>query len=191
MSGGSKRAVYRMTLAAMLWAIGLVLPFLTGQIPQIGKMLLPMHLPVLLCGMICGWKYGLGVGFLLPLSRSLIFGMPVLYPNALSMAFELCAYGLIAGLLFALLKKQKPLFRIFGSMLPAMVGGRILWGVLQVILLGLEDTPFGWEMFLSGAVITALPGIVLQLVLIPLIMALLLKTGKLPPEERKEQNDLV
>ena len=76
-----------LVLAAMFLAIGLVLPFFTGQIPAVGKMLLPMHIPVLLCGLICGWQYGLGVGFVLPLLRSLLFSFPAMYPNAISMAF--------------------------------------------------------------------------------------------------------
>lgn len=81
----------------MFVAIGVVLPFFTGQIPQIGNMLLPMHIPVLLCGLICGWQYGGMVGFILPLLRTMLFGMPVLYPTGIAMAFELAAYGLVIG----------------------------------------------------------------------------------------------
>ena len=84
-----EKAVKKVTLSAMFMAIGIVLPFLTGQIRQIGTMLLPMHLPVFLCGLICGWQYGAVVGFVLPLLRSMIFGMPQMYPMALAMAFEL------------------------------------------------------------------------------------------------------
>ena len=73
-----RKPVLTLTLAAMFMGIGLVLPFLTGQIPQIGNMLLPMHIPVLLCGLICGWQYGLTVGLILPLLRYALFGMPVL-----------------------------------------------------------------------------------------------------------------
>ena len=61
--------VKNLALSAMFIAIGQVLPFFTGQIPQIGNMLLPMHIPVLLCGLICGWKYGALVGFTTPLLR--------------------------------------------------------------------------------------------------------------------------
>ncbi len=178
----SRHSIYRLTLSAMLFAMGMVLPFLTGQIPEIGKMLLPMHIPVLLCGMICGPLWGCGVGFALPLCRSLLFGMPYLYPNACSMAMELAAYGLLAGLLFVLLKGQRGLIRIYGAMLPAMIGGRVIWGLAQLLLLGLEDMPFGWQMFLSGAVLTAIPGIILQLILIPLVMSLLLRYRLLPWE---------
>ena len=88
-----KTSTRKLTLSALFLALGLVLPLITGQIPQIGKMLLPMHIPVLLCGMVCGWPYGLAVGAVMPLLRGLLFGMPVLYPTGIGMAFELAAYG--------------------------------------------------------------------------------------------------
>ena len=81
------RSTKNLVRASLLMALGLLLPFLTGQIPQIGRMLSPMHIPVLLCGMICGWPYGLAVGFLTPLLRSVLFGMPAIYPQAVAMAF--------------------------------------------------------------------------------------------------------
>ena len=86
-----KTSTRKLTLSALFLALGLVLPLITGQIPQIGKMLLPMHIPVLLCGMVCGWPYGLAVGAVMPLLRGLLFGMPVLYPTGIGMAFELAA----------------------------------------------------------------------------------------------------
>lgn len=76
-----KNYIWNLVLSAMFMAIGLVLPFFTGQIPQIGSMLLPMHLPVLLCGLICGWQYGGVVGFVLPLLRYVMFGMPPHLPH--------------------------------------------------------------------------------------------------------------
>ena len=87
-----------LTLSAMFLAIGMVLPFLTGQIPEVGNMMLPMHIPVLLCGLICGWQYGAVLGFVLPLIRYFVFGMPVLFPTGTAMAFELMTYGLVIGL---------------------------------------------------------------------------------------------
>ena len=90
----------KLTLSAMFFAVGLILPFFIGQIPMIGQMLLPMHIPVLLCGLIVGWQYGLAVGFFLPLVRSVLFGMPAMFPNAVSMAFELATYGLVIGYLY-------------------------------------------------------------------------------------------
>ena len=97
-----------MVLSAMFLALAMVLPLLTGQIPQIGKMLSPMHIPVLLCGFFCGPWYGLLVGAIAPVLRSLIFGMPALFPNAFIMCFELATYGCVSGLLYKLLPKKIP-----------------------------------------------------------------------------------
>ena len=91
----------KMTLSAMFLAIGMVLPFLTGQIPQVGNMMLPMHIPVLLCGLICGWQYGAVLGFVLPLLRYLVFGMPLLFPTGIAMAFERMTYGLVIGQVYS------------------------------------------------------------------------------------------
>ena len=99
--------IRKLTYAALFLALALVLPFLTGQIPQIGSALSPMHIPVLLCGFLVGWPWGLAVGFIAPLLRSVIFGMPVMVPGAVAMAFELAVYGLISGILYRLLPKQK------------------------------------------------------------------------------------
>ena len=85
----------KMIQAALFLALAYVMPFLTGQIPEIGSMLCPLHIPVLLCGFICGAPWGLAVGFIAPLLRSLILGMPPFFPKAVCMAFELAAYGFI------------------------------------------------------------------------------------------------
>ena len=179
------RKSFYLVLSAMFLALGLVLPFLTGQIPQIGNMLLPMHLPVLLCGLLCPWQYGLAVGFILPLMRSLIFSMPVLYPNAVAMAFELCTYGFLIGFLYRLFKKDNLIF-LYISLVCAMLGGRAVWGVVQVILLGISGEGFTFAAFWAGAFTTAIPGIVIQLVLIPAIMLALKKT-RIPLPKRKER----
>ena len=171
-------ALRRLTLSAMFLAIGLILPFFTGQIREIGQMLSPMHLPVLLCGLVCGWQYGGLVGLILPPLRSLLFGMPPIFPTATSMAVELAVYGVSIGLLYALFKKQN-VWAVYLSLIPAMLLGRAAWGGTQVLLLGLQDTPFGWDAFLAGAFINAVPAIILQLVLIPAIMTMLHVTGAL------------
>ena len=113
--------VRRMTYSALCLALALVLPFLTGQIPQIGSALCPMHLPVLLCGFLCGWPWGLAVGFIAPLLRSVIFGMPPMIPTALAMAFELAVYGGLAGLLYHLLPRTKGTVYIQLVLIPAIV----------------------------------------------------------------------
>ena len=93
--------------SAVFLALAFVMPFLTGQIPEIGSMLCPMHIPVLLCGFICGWPWGIAVGLLAPLMRPLTLGMPPLFPTALCMAFELAAYGAVAGLMHKYLPRKK------------------------------------------------------------------------------------
>lgn len=171
--------VKKLTLTAMFLAIGLVLPFLTGQIQQIGNMLLPMHIPVFLCALICGWRYGMPMAFVLPIMRSMLFGMPPLYPTAISMAFELATYALVAGFLYEKSRWQctRALYRL---MLAAMVAGRIVWGIAQIILLGLKGTAFTFEAFLAGAFLNAIPGILLQLMLVPAVMVALNKTKLVP-----------
>lgn len=172
----AREALRKLVLSAMFLAIGLVLPFFTGQIRQIGNMLLPMHIPVMLCGLICGWQYGAVVGLVIPLIRSLLFGMPPFFPTAVSMAVELCIYGLAIGFLYGLFKKQN-LLAVYVSLIPAMILGRVAWGGAQTVLLSMQESAFTLKAFLAGAVLNAIPGIILQLFLIPAIMTTLHYTG--------------
>ena len=165
----------KLVLAALFLALGYVLPFFTGQIPAVGKMLLPMHIPVLLCGFVCGWQYGLLVGFVVPLFRSMLAGMPVMMPTAVGMAFELATYGVLCGLLYQKLPK-KPV-NTYVTLVGAMIGGRIVWGIVSILLYGIQGNAFSWQMFMGGALLNAIPGIVVQLVLIPVIVMILEKTG--------------
>ncbi|NCB33414.1 MAG: ECF transporter S component [Erysipelotrichia bacterium] len=172
----NRSSVRNLSLAAMFLALALVLPFLTGQIPQFGSMLLPMHLPVLLCGLICGPFFGAIVGLAAPLLRSMIFGMPPMYPVAAAMAFELCTYGLISGLIYNRFKKQN-IKAVFISLLIAMAAGRVVWGAAEIMLLSLHGNSFTIQAFIAGAVLNAVPGIILQFVLIPSVMSALNKSG--------------
>ena len=167
--------VRRMTYSALCLALALVLPFLTGQIPQIGSALCPMHIPVLLCGFLCGWPWGLAVGFIAPLLRSVIFGMPVMIPGAVAMAFELATYGAVAGFLYRKFPKKLP--GIYVSLLIAMIVGRIVWGIARLIMAGIVGNGFTFTMFISGAITTAIPGIIAQLVLIPAIVYAMERAG--------------
>ncbi len=169
-------AIKKITLSAMFIAAGIILPFFTGQIPQIGNMMLPMHLPIFLCGLICGWPYGLMVGFITPLLRSLLFSMPVLYPGAIAMAFELATYGFVSGYLYNHSKWQC-IISLYRSMLAAMVSGRLVWGAAEIVLLGFGGNRLTWEVFIGSAFLNAIPGIILQLVFIPAIMVALDRTG--------------
>lgn len=170
------KSTKKLAYAALFLALCLVLPLLTGQIPQIGSMLLPMHIPVLLCGLVCGWQYGAAVGFVAPLLRSLLFTMPKLYPVAIAMAFELLTYGLIIGLVYRCLA-QKGMVGVYAALVTAMVAGRLVWGVAEVVLLGLNGNAFTAQAFLAGALLNAVPGIIVQLILIPAVMAALQKAG--------------
>ena len=165
-----------LTLSAMFLAIGMVLPFLTGQIPQIGNMMLPMHIPVLLCGVICGWKYGAVLGFILPLIRYMVFGMPVLFPTGIAMAFEMLTYGLVIGLVYSL-SRWKCIVSLYRALIAAMIAGRLVWAVAQMVLLGVSGGAFTMKMFLAGAFFNAVPGMIIQLVLIPAVMVALGRTG--------------
>lgn len=161
----------KLILAALFLALAYLLPFVTGQIPEIGKMLCPMHLPVLLCGFVCGWQWGLAVGFTAPLLRSLTLGVPLFFPSALCMAFELAAYGVLAALLYRVFPRKKRF--IYPSLLAAMVGGRLVWGAAMALCMGLSGKGFSFTAFISGAVTTALPGIAIQILLIPPIVMVL------------------
>ena len=167
--------IKKLVYAAVCLALALFLPFLTGQLPEIGSVLSPMHIPALLCGFICGWQYGIVVGFIAPLLRHMIFSMPPM-PMALIFAFEFAAYGCIAGGLYKILPKKT--INIYVSLVGAMLGGRVVWGIGRFILAGINNTTFPFSAFLAGAFIDAVPGIILHIIIVPHIV-LALKDSKL------------
>lgn len=174
----SNSIVKNLVMAAVCLALCYVLPFLTGQIPQIGGMLSPMHIPVLLCGLICGWPYALVVGAVAPILRSLTLGMPPLFPTAAAMCFELAAYGLFARLIYTLLRKKTKLpdmADIYVALVSAMLLGRVVWGVAMCALMGISGKSFTFDAFLAGAFVNAVPGIIVHIALIPLIVFALKK----------------
>ena len=160
--------VRKLVYSAMFLALAFVLPFLTGQIPQVGSMLCPMHIPVLLCGFICGGPWGLVVGLIAPLLRSVTLGMPPMFPTAICMAFELATYGLAAGLLYRAFPKKK--WSVYVALIIAMILGRIVWGIAMFVCMGFSTGSFGLSAFVAGAITNAIPGIVLQIILIPLLV---------------------
>lgn len=171
--------VKKLTLSAMFMALGLVLPFFTGQIQQIGSMLLPMHLPVFLCGMVCGGGWGGIVGFILPILRYALFGMPPIFPKGIAMAFELATYGIVAGLLYQ--RSKWHCYRAtYRCLIIAMIVGRLVWGVVYAILCGMAQQPFTFKLFVSGAFLEAIPGIILQLLVIPVLVKNINKLVKNP-----------
>lgn len=167
------KALRKMVLAALFLALALVLPFLTGQIPEVGSMLCPMHIPALLCGFFCGWPWGLAVGLISPVLRSILFGMPPMFPMAICMSFELATYGAVSGWLYAKLPKKR--ISVYAALLAAMILGRLVWGAARFVCTGLDVSAFGISAFWAGAVTTAIPGIIVQIVLIPLLVIALEK----------------
>lgn len=172
-----KERTRTLVLAALFLALGVVLPSITGSIKEIGDSLLPLHLVVMLCGVLCHWQYATVVGSALPFLRAALFGMPPLYPNAVWMALELATYGFVIGFLFSLRKKYSRVWLLV-CLVCSMLAGRVVWGITKAILLGVADKPFGFEAFLVGGFADALPGILLQFVLVPLVVELAYRTQK-------------
>ena len=165
----------RLVLSALFLALAYILPYFTGNIPQIGAMLLPMHIPVLLCGFVCGAPWGLVVGLIAPVMRSVLTGgFPPMVPTAAAMAFELAAYGFVSG--FAYRRLPKSLGGTYAALIAAMVSGRIIWGVVMA-LITLGGGTFTFATFVAGAFTNAVPGIVLQLAAIPAIVFALHKAN--------------
>jgi len=175
-----KSSTKNLVLSGLFLAFGIVLPFFTAQVPSIGNKLLPMHIPVLLCGFICGWPYGLFIGLILPVFRSMLFGMPPMFPTAVAMTFELAVYGLASGLLFKLLPKKNVF--IYVTLVISMICGRMIWGAASVLLFGIAGKVFSMELFMAGAIINAIPGIVIQLIIIPIIIIALRKANLIKNE---------
>lgn len=171
--------VKKLTLAAMFLALGLVLPFITGNIPAIGQMLSPMHIPVLLCGFVCGPAYGMAVGMICPVLRSFMFGMPVLFPGAVCMAFELLTYGYLSGFFFKNLKMKSVLLRTLISLIVSMIIGRVVYGIVLFIIFTCLGNPFSINTVINSTIIASWPGILLQIVLIPSIVVALYKSHKI------------
>ncbi len=166
----------RLVLSSMFLALAYVLPFLTGQIPEIGNMLCPMHIPVLLCGFICSAPWGAAVGVSAPVLRSVILGRPVMFPDAISMSFELMVYGFLSGLLYKRFPKKK--IYIYLSLIISMIAGRLVWGIVRFMLLGFDMSAFGISAFVAGAFTNAIPGIILQLVFVPVMVMVIEKITK-------------
>ena len=180
--------VKKMTISGILMALGLVLPFLTGQIQSIARWISPMHIPVLICGLTCGCWWGCGVGFVLPLLRGILFGMPVVPHTALPMAFELAAYGLFSGLLYPFfikaMKQDSHLIPMITALVVSMVLGRLVGGAAKALFLviGLihANAPFTMEVFLTSYFVSTAPGALIHILIVPAV-CLALERAKLSP----------
>lgn len=161
--------VKKITLSAFFLALGLVLPFAFHSFgPTAGSMFLPMHIPVLLCGFVCGSGYGALVGALTPLVSSALTGMPIFMPTGIAMCFELMTYGFLSGLV---IKK----ISLYPSLILTMLAGRIVSGVVNLVLLSMAGKAYTLEIFLTASFVTALPGIILQLIIVPLLVTVIKK----------------
>ena len=172
----TEKKTKKLVLSALFLALAYLLPYVTGQIREIGAMLCPMHLPILLCGFICGPIYGLAVGFTAPLFRSLTLGMPKLFPSAVCMSFELMTYGALAGLFYRILPRKRGF--LYVSLILAMLAGRLVWGAASFAAYGVQGGRFTLTAFLAGAVTNAIPGIILQILLIPPLVMILERKSK-------------
>ncbi|QSX06179.1 ECF transporter S component [Sedimentibacter sp. zth1] len=176
----NKNSLKDLILTGLFIAIGLTLPIVFHYFGGLGAIFLPMHIPVLLCGFICGWKYGLICGIITPLLSSVLTGMPPIFPIGASMSFELLTYGLLCGLLYKTLHKN-----IYVSLISAMLGGRIVSGIANTIFMGVAGKPYGFSIFITSAFIKSLPGIIIQIILIPLLIIALQKTGQLKTQTQR------
>ena len=168
--------VRKTVFSAACVALCLVLPMAFHSIPNGGSVMLPMHIPVLLCGLICGWPYGGVCGLLGPLLSSVITGMP---PAAMlpSMMVECAVYGFTAGLLMKYVRTGKATADLYISLVSAMVAGRVIAGFVKAWILTPGISPFAW---VTTSLVTGIPGIVLQLVLMPLVVAALTRARLIP-----------
>ena len=166
----------KLVLTAACIALCVVVPMAFHAFPNGGTVFLPMHIPVLLCGMLCGWPFGLTCGLLGPLLSSLTTGMP---PAAMlpAMMIECAAYGAVAGLLMKYIRTGRLALDLYLSLIPAMVAGRVISGIARALIFAPGTTLAAWA---TASFVTALPGIAIQLVLIPVLLSALERTRLIP-----------
>jgi niacin transporter len=164
----------KLSLAALFIAMCIVLPIAFHTIPNAGSIFLPMHIPVLMCGLICGWPYGLVCGILGPLLSSLFTGMP---PVALlpGMLCELAVYGLVTGLLVNKIQTGKRVFDLYIPLVCAMLAGRVFYGIMNALIF--KAGSYSLTLWMASAFITSVPGIVIQLTLVPFLVNILQNSG--------------
>lgn len=164
----------RLVFSSLFLALSIILPMVISMgSQQLGQTLLPMHIPVMLSGFICGTPYGLAVGFIAPLLKSIITGLPVM-TSAVSMAFELATYGALCGFMYKVLPKK--IGYIYPTLIFSMVVGRIINGFINYLITTSTENNFVLESFITLTTVKALPGIIIQIAIIPLIIIAIRKT---------------
>lgn len=171
-------SVTKCVTAAVCMALCVVLPMAVHSIPNGGTLLSPMHLPVLLCGLICGWPYGLACGIIGPLLSSLISGMPPAGPILYGMLVELAVYGLVTGLLMQFVHTGKWMTDFYISLIAAMLAGRIAGGLAKALIFSAGS--YSFKAWATAYFISSLPGIILQLLLLPALFIALQKAHLIP-----------
>ena len=166
--------VKKLVMAAMCVALGIILPMAFHTIQNAGSIFLPMHIPVLICGLLCGWQYGLICGFLTPVLSSLFTGMP---PAAIlpAMACELAVYGVLKGICIKFIHTGNQLINIYISLTVAMVAGRIVSGILKALIFNVGQ--YSFKIFITSSFATCLPGIIIQFIFVPVLVFALQKSG--------------
>ena len=182
----NKVNVRKLVLAALFLALALVLPFLTGQIPEIGSMLCPMHIPALLCGTVCGGWFGLLCGFIGPILSSLITSMPgaAMLP---SMVPELMTYGLVTGVMMRYVRTGKAYADLYISLGTAMVAGRIVGGIAKALVYMGNGQAFTLSIWASSYFVATVPGMICHLILIPVLVAALTRARLIPVRYPKKE----
>lgn len=178
---GRKNNIYRLTIGGLLLAVGIIIPrmFHLFGTAEAGKIFQPMHISVFIAGIYLGPLYGTIIGFMTPMLVSLISGMPM-FPFNLIMALELAAYGLFAGLFIYLLKKSRikwigKTVSLYISLIISMIAGRIINAIVLYVMSELFKMKVPAPITVWGAAITGIPGIILQLLIVPVIILALYK----------------
>ena len=177
-------SVKRATVTAICMALCYVLP-LAFHAVGLGAALSPLHIPVFLCGLLCGWPYGLFCGIAGPLISSLLGGMPAAV-QLIYMIPELAVYGFAAGLLFAKIRSGKLLPDLYLALIPAMLLGRIIGGAAHAIFYASTARSYSLALWASGYLLGTLPGAILHLILVPLLAFALSRSGLIP--KRYQEN---
>ena len=177
-------AVKKSIITAVCIALCVVLPQAFHAVPNAGAIYLPMHIPVLLCGLICGWSYGLLCGLAGPALSALLTGMP---PAAVlpGMLVECGVYGLAAGLLMQLVRTKHLYADLYISLAAAMLLGRVVSGIAKALIFSVGS--YSMASWVAGSFVTALPGIVIQLALLPSIVYALMHARLIPQRYPKDE----
>ena len=174
--------VKKIVFTAVCVALCVVLPMAFHSVQNAGTIFLPMHIPVLLCGLMCGWPFGFVCGLMGPALSCLLTSMP---PAAMlpSMMVECAAYGCVTGLMMCWVHTKHPVADLYISMVTAMIVGRVLSGLAKSLIFSPGTAPFAW---VTTSLVAGIPGIIIQLLLIPLVVFSLTRAKLLPQRYYKE-----